>query len=185
MATDATKVRVAVTGAVFRGPTSATAPTGTAGAPDAAFTDLGFIGEDGVEISLPGAGDSTPIRAWQNGTIVRVVRTPSDENPSWAFQMLETTKATVETYFGVTVTQTITEGSFQYEVTNRSHSSYIVDVIDGAELIRDYIPHGIVTGVEAITLANGEPIGYGVTVEGERDPELGYNFKRWATALRT
>ena len=34
-------------------------------------------------------------------------------------------------------------------------------------------------------LANGEPIGYGVTVEGERDPVKGYNFKRWATALKS
>ena len=183
--TDATKVRVAVTGAIFKGPTTATAPTGTSGAPDAAFTDLGFISEDGVEISLPGSGDSTPIKAWQDGTTVRVIRTPSEDNPTWAFKMLETTLATVETYFGVTVDQTATEGSFEYEVTNREHHSYIVDTIDGAELIRDYIPYGIVTEVESITLANGEAIGYGVTVEGERDPVLGFNFKRWATALKT
>lgn len=183
--TDASKVRVAVTGAIFKGPTSATAPTGTSGAPDAAFADLGFIHEDGVEIALPGSGDSNPIKAWQDGTTVRVIRSPSDESPSWSFQMLETTLATVETYFGVTVTQTATEGSFEFSVTNRGHNSYIVDVIDGAELIRDYIPYGIVTEVESITLANGEAIGYGVTVEGERDPVLGYNFKRWATALKT
>lgn len=182
---DATKVRVAVTGAIFKGPTSATAPTGTSGAPDAAFTDLGFIGEDGVEINLPGSGDSTPIKAWQDGTTVRVIRTPSEDSPTWKFRMLETTKATVEEYFGVTVTQTITEGSFEYTVANRGHGAYVVDVIDGAELIRDYVPYGIVTEVEAITLANGEAIGYGVTVEGERDPVLGYNFKRWATALKS
>lgn len=183
--TDATKVRVAVTGAIFKGPTSATAPTGTASAPDAAFIDLGFIGEDGVEISLPDAGDSTPIKAWQDGTTVRVVRTPSEDNPTWVFTMLETTKATVEAYFGVTITQTVTEGSFEYSVTNRSHNSYIVDSIDGAELARDYVPHGIVTSVEAHTLANSDATAYGVTVEGERDPELGYNFKRWATALKS
>ena len=171
--------------AIIRASRTITAPTGTSGAPDAAFTDLGFIHEDGVEISLPGSGDSTPIKAWQNGTTVRTIRTPSEDNPTWAFQMLETTLATVETYFGVTVSQTATEGSFEYQVTNRDHEAYIVDVIDGAELIRDYIPYGIVTQVEAITLANGDPIGYGVTVEGERDPVLGYNFKRWATALKT
>lgn len=182
---DATKVRVAVTGAVFKGPTSATAPTGTSGSPDAAFVDLGFISEDGVEISLPGSGDSTPIKAWQDGTTVRVIRTPSEDNPTWKFKMLETTKATVEEYFGVTVTQTATEGSFEYEVTNREHGAYIVDVVDGAELIRDYVPYGIVTEVESITLATGEAIGYGVTVEGERHPTLGYNFKRWATALKS
>lgn len=181
---DATKVRVAVTGAVFKGPTTAAAPTGTGGA-TTGFTDLGFIGEDGVEINLPDAGDSTPIKAWQDGTTVRVVRTPSDESPSWVFTMLETTKDTIETYFGVTVSQTVTEGSFEFSVSNRGYNSYIVDSIDGAELSRDYVPHGIVSSVDAHSLVNGEATGYRVTVEGERDPELGYNFKRWATALKS
>jgi hypothetical protein len=98
--------------------------------------------------------------------------------------MLETKLETVETYFGVTVTQTATEGSFEYSVTNRDHFSYVVDVVDGAELIRDYIPYGVVTEVGSHTLSNGDPIGYEVTVEGERDPVKNYNFKRWATALK-
>ena len=184
MAQDATDVRIAVTGAVLKGSTSADAPTGTAGAP-AGFTDLGFIGEDGVEIELPDAGDSTPIKAWQNGTTVRVVRTPSEDSPTWHFTMLQTTIETIETYFGVTVTSGATEGSFEYEVTNRGHNSYVVDAVDGSELLRDYVPYGVVTEVGAHTLTNGDVTGYEVTVEGERDPVLGYNFKRWATALKT
>ena len=184
MASDATKVRVAVTGAIFKGLTSATAPTGTAGT-TTGFLDLGFIGEDGVEIELPDAGDSTPIKAWQNGTTVRVIRTPSEDSPSWHFTMLETSKATVETYFGVTVTAAAADGSFEFKVANRPHESYIVDAIDGAELVRDYIPYGIVTSVGTHTLSNGDPMGYEVTVEGELDPVKLYNFKRWATALKT
>lgn len=183
--TDASNVRVAVTGALFEGPTTAAAPDGTATAPDAAMRDLGFLSEDGIEITLPGAGDSTPIKAWQNGTTVRTIRTPSEDNPSWHFTMIETSLATVETYFGVTVTQTATEGSFEYTVSNREHRSYIVDVVDGAELIRDYVPYGVVTDVGAHTLASTDAIAYEVTVEGELDPVKGYNFKRWATALRT
>lgn len=185
MATDATNVRVAVTGALFKGPTTATAPVDEATAPDAAFLDLGYLGEDGIEISLPGAGDATPIKAWQDGTTVRVVRTPSEDNPTYAFVMIEDKKETVETYFGVTITQTVTNGTFEYEVTNRDHHSYIVDVVDGAELIRDYLPYAVVTEVQSITLANSSAIAYGVTVEAERDPSLGYNFKRWSTSLKT
>ena len=181
---DASKVRVAVTGGVFRGPTTATAPTGTSGAPTG-LTDLGFISEDGVEISLPGAGDSSPIKAWQGGTTVRTIRTPSDEVPTWHFIMLETSIKTVETYFGVTVTSTATEGSFEYTVADREHSSYVVDVVDGAELIRDYIPYGVVTEVGSHKLSNGEAIGYEVTVAGDLDPTKKYNFKRFATALKT
>lgn len=183
--TDATKVRVAVTGGIFKGPTTATAPTGTSGAPTG-MTDLGFISEDGVEIELPEAGDSEPIKAWQNGTTVRVIRTPTEDNPTWTFTMLETSIETVETYFGVEVTSTADEGSFEFKSdTLRPHDTYIVDVVDGAELIRDYIPYGIVTSVGSHTLANGEPIGYQVTVEGELSPTAGFNFKRFATSLKT
>lgn len=184
MALDADNVRVAVTGAVFSGLTSAAAPTGTAGAPTG-FTDLGFISEDGVEIELPDAGDSTPIKAWQNGTTVRTIRTPSEDNPTWHFTMIETKIETVEEYFGVTVTSGATEGSFEFDNSVRPYKSYVVDAIDGAELLRDYIPKGIVTSVGAHTLSNGDPIGYEVTVEGELNSTLGYNFKRWATALKT
>lgn len=181
---DATKARSWLSGAVFKGPTTAAAPTGTAGAP-VGFRDLGFLSEDGVEIELPGAGDSEPKKAWQNSTTVRTIRTPSEDNPTWTFTMLETTKDTVETYFGVTITSGATEGSFEFSVVNRGYNSYIIDGIDGAELQRDYVPLGIVTEVGAHTLSNGEITGYEVTIEGERDPVKGYNFKRWATALKT
>jgi hypothetical protein len=184
MTLDATKAGVAVTGAVMKGLTSATAPTGTGGT-TTGFTDLGYISEDGVEVELPDSGDATPIKAWQNGTTVRTIRTPSEDNPTWHFTMLETNLAAVETYFGVTVTQTATEGSFQYTVASRGYNSYIVDAIDGAELQRDYIPKGIVASVGAHTLSNGEITGYEVTVEGELDTVKGFNFKRWATRLKT
>lgn len=184
MATDASKVRIAVTGGVFKGLTTATAPTGTTGAPTG-FTDLGFLGEDGVEIELPDAGDSEPIKAWQGGTTVRVIRTPSEDNPTWHFTMLETNKETVETYFGVSISQTATEGSFEFKNSLRPYNSYVVDAIDGAELLRDYIPKGVVTSVGAHSLSNSDATGYEVTVEGEFDSAKGYNFKRWATALKS
>jgi len=184
MALDASKVRSAVTGAVSRGATGATAPTGT-GSALTGFTDLGYISEDGVDIELPDAGDATPIKAWQNGATVRTVRVPSEDAPTWHFTMLETKLETVETYFGVTVTQGVSEGSFTYTVTSRGHNSYVVDVVDGAELIRDYIPYGIVSSVGAQTLSNGDIVGYEVTIDGEMSPTTGYNFKRWATALKS
>jgi hypothetical protein len=70
-------------------------------------------------------------------------------------------------------------------VTNRSASSYVVDGVDGAELMRDYIPRGVVSEVGPHVLSNGEVSGYEVTVEGEYDPVKLYNFKRWSTGLKT
>lgn len=185
MAVDATKVRVAVTGAVMKGLSSATAPTGTGGT-TTGFTDVGGISEDGVTLSLPDNGDSTPIKVWQNGATVRTVRSTSDDLPTLAFTMVETSLSTIETYFGVTVTQTLTEGSFEYKVQNRTASSYVLDVIDGAELIRLYVPKGLVASVGEITLANTEAIGYQVTLELENGGTgKDFNFKSWLTALKS
>lgn len=187
MTLDASKVRVAVTGAVFRGTTSMTAPTGTSGAPSGgSVADLGYINEDGVEIELPDAGDSTPIKAWQNGTTVRTIRTPTEDLPTWHFTMMETKKETIETYFGVTVTQGVSEGSFEYVASAaRPVNSYVIDAVDGVELLRDYIPRGVVASVGGHTLANEEPTTWEVTIEAEFDSVKGYNFKRWATALKS
>lgn len=185
MAVTPSNVRVAVTGAVSKGLTSATAPTGTASALTG-FTDLGGISEDGVTLALPDAGDSTPIKVWQNGATVRTLRSTSDDLPTISFTMVETSLATIETYFGVTVTQTSAEGSFEYKVQNRGHDSYVLDVVDGPELERNYIPKGIVTSVEEITLANTEAIGYGVTIEMENGGAgKDYNFKSWRTSLKS
>lgn len=185
MTLDANNVRVAVTGAIFKGAHGADAPTGTSGAP-ADRVDLGYISEDGIAVELPDAGDATPIRAWQNNTVVRTIRTPGEDNPTWTFTMLETKIESVETYFGVTVTPGATEGSFDFIAgADRPANDYVVDVIDGAELQRDHIPRGVVATVGTHTLANGEVLGYEVTVEGEFDPSAGYNFRRWSTALKT
>src|SRR4051794_6611910 len=107
MATDSSLVRVAVTGAVSVGLTSATAPTGTASALTG-FDDLGLVGEDGV---TEARGRSTnSIKAWQNGATVRTVVT--DGELTYHFVMLETKKETVETYYGTTVTEAVADGSF-------------------------------------------------------------------------
>lgn len=184
MAVTESNVRVAVTGAVSKGLTSATAPTGTA-ATLTGFTDLGGISEDGVTLSLPDNGDSTPIKIWQNGATVRTVRETSDDLPTLSFTMVETSLETVETYFGVEVTQAVSEGSFEYVAQNRGADSYVLDVIDGAELIRLYVPQGVVASVGEINLTNADAIGYEVTIECELDSGVGYNFKTWLTALKS
>lgn len=177
-------VLVAVTGAVSKGLVSATAPTGTSSTLTG-FTDVGGISEEGVQLALPDNGDPTPIKVWQGGAQVRTVRTTSDDLPTITFVMVETSIASIETYFGVTVTQTSTEGSFEYKVQNRTPGSYVLDVIDGAELIRSYWPRGVVASVNEIGLTNTDAIAYGVTIEGELDTTRNYNFKQWMTKLKS
>lgn len=185
MALSEANVRVAVTGAVMHGATSAAAPTGTAGTATG-FTDLGYVTEDGVTVTLPGQGDSTPIKAWQNGATVRTVRSATEDNPTVTFTLMETSIDAVEAALGVTVTSTATEGSYEIDTTDvRAASSWIVDVIDDAELIRTYVPSGTPVGEVEIVFQNQAPIGYAVTLDCERDSTAGYNLKTWATALKT
>lgn len=180
MAVTPANVDVGITGAVSKGLVSATAPTAH-GSTLTGFVDLGGISEDGVQLTLPDAGESTPIKVWQNGATVRTVRSSSDDLPTLVFTMLETSLATIETYFGVTVDDT--DGSFTYVVENRDPASYVLDVVDGSKVWRVYVPQGVVTSVTEITVANATATGYGVTIECELDAGVSYNFKSWHSAL--
>lgn len=176
-------VAVAVTGAVSVGNVGATAPTGTATALTG-FTDLGFIHEDGITESQPASGDATKIKAWQNGATVRTVRSASEDNPTYTFTMLETKKEVVEAYYNTTVTQSVTEGTFVIDTQKlRERKAYVLDVIDGAELERIYVPQGEITEVGEKVYANGEAIGYEVTIEAHRDSAIAGNAKVWNTRL--
>lgn len=184
MALSSDNVRVAVTGAVYSGPTDTTAPTGTATAVTG-FDDLGFVSEDGITVSFPESGDAEPIKAWQNGATVRTVRSTSDDVPTISLTLIETKLEVIETVFGVTVTQTATEGSFELDTsTTREPRSFVVDVIDGDELIRVYVPRGVVSAVGDLSLTSTTAIGYEVTIDCER-ASAGFNLKTWMTALQT
>jgi hypothetical protein len=48
--------------------------------------------------------------------------------------------------------------------TTGGKKSFVIDVIDGSEAIRAYIPTGEVLTVGEMVFQNGEPIGFDVTV---------------------
>lgn len=187
MALDSTKVRVAVTGALYVDITnSATAPTGTASALAAGFKDQGYVSEDGVTLTLPDGGDVTNLKAWQGNATVRVIRSPSEDSPQLSFTLIETKLETIQTVFGVTVTQTSTEGAFVYDSNaTRTTTRLVLDVVDGAELIRAYAPQFVVTSIGEVNLTSTDAIGWQVTGDMQRDTTLGGNFKSWMTALKT
>lgn len=188
MANDQTKVAVAVTGSIFRAPVGTAAPTSQATALDAAFLagELGYIGENGVTQTIPASGDSTPIKAWQNGSTIRILRSPSEDPATFSFVALETNKTVVESWAGATVTQTATEGSYTLNSTaTRTHYSWVIDVVDGAELERIYIPDGVVFEVGDRVYANQEPIGYEMTISADYNSGISGNAKVWSTRLKS
>ena len=181
MALNSANVRVAVTGAVMVGPTSTAAPTGTTSA-TTGFADLGLISEAGV---TEARGRSTnSIKAWQNGTEARVVVT--DGTLTYHFTMLETNPATVAAYYGATVTPGVADGSFVIVPTSTGgRKSFLIDVVDGAELLRVYVPQGEITEVGDKVYNGTDPIGYEVTVSAYYDSTISGNAKVWATALKS
>lgn len=156
MALSADNVNVAVTGKVYVAPTSATAPTGS-DSTLTGFTELGYVSADGITVTHDRS--TSQIRAWQNSDLVREVTT--EATTTYALMLLESNEDVIEAYFGAT----ITGGKIQVNPSSTGgRKSWVIDVVDGADVIRHYIPTGEVTAVEAQTFANGEAIGYGITI---------------------
>ena len=175
--TDSTKVRVAVTGEVSVAPTGTAAPTDADTALPAAFKALGFVSEDGVTETRDRS--TNDIKAWQNAATVRTVVT--DATLTYQMTLIETNADTVELFYGTTVDGV--EGSFAIiPASTGGRKSFVIDVVDGDELIRTYVPSGEVTEVGDRVYASGEPIGYDVTITAYPD-NTGKAAEVFTTAL--
>ena len=174
MALDSDKVRVAVTGAVYVGPTSATAPTNSSSTLTG-FTDLGYVSSDGITETIDKT--TNQIRAWQNGSLVREVI--SEGTYSVTLTFIETKLEVLELYFG----STITDGELDGDPTKSGgRKSFVMDIVDGSIIERTYIPAGEVTAVGERTLASGEAVGYNVTITAYADTD-NVTFKKFFSEL--
>lgn len=161
MTLTAANVRVGVTGSVYTAPTGTALPTTVGGALNAAFIDLGYISEDGVTTST--STDTNDIKAWQNGDIVRKVMTSHDF--TMAFTMLETNENTLAVYYGnFTHGAGAASGTAQVKGVQGYRGEWVVNVVDGTDLIRVVVPDGQVTDRGDVVYVNGDPIGYEITV---------------------
>lgn len=187
MANNAANTLVAVTGSFYADiANTATAPTDTSTALNAAFIDMGYVSEDGVSLTMPSTGDTTPIKAWQGGATVRILRSATTDSPQLKLRLIETKSDVIKTVFGVTVTQAVAEGSFVLNATAiRTPFRAVLHVIDGAELIRIYAPAAAVADIGEIKFANQEAIGYEITLDLQYDATLGGNAKTFMTRIKT
>lgn len=156
MALTADNVVVGITGKVYVGATSATAPTAS-DSTLTGFTELGYVSSDGVTFTTDRS--TNQIRAWQNADLVR--ETVTEGTVTYGFTLLETTTDVLEAYFG----GTLTAGKIELNPTSTGgRKSFVIDVVDGAKVIRHYVPSGEILSIEAQQIQNGEAIAYGVTV---------------------
>lgn len=157
MATNASNVRVGVTGAAYHAPLGTTVPTDAKTAPAATFKEVGYISEDGVVQSI--STDTSDIKAWQNGDIVRKVQTSHDI--TFQFSMLETTKDSTGLYYADP-----DASDTKVTVTGKQsvHEAWVLDVKDGKDNVRIVIPDGQVTERGDITWSGSDAIMYDVTI---------------------
>jgi hypothetical protein len=181
VALNSENVRVAVTGAWYVGPTTATAPTSATSQLPVTMADLGYLSEDGLTETRDRS--TNQIRAWQNSALVR--ENVTESSIQYTGTLIETKRETVEAYYGTAVAA---DGSIKIDPGKTGgRKSYVVDVIDGDDLIRIWVPSGEVTEVGDQVYANGEPIGYEITVTGYSvtiDGET-YSAVKWYSALDT
>jgi hypothetical protein len=156
MALTADNVVVGITGKVYVGATSATAPTSSTSSLTG-FSELGYVSADGVEFATDRA--TNQIRAWQNADLVR--ESVTEATVTYSFTLLETNQEVIETYFG----STMIDGKIELVPTaTGGRKSFVIDIVDGAKNIRHYVPSGEVLSIEAQTVQNGEAVAYGITV---------------------
>jgi hypothetical protein len=158
-------VIVGVTGDVYTAPLATALPADVDTALNAAFAAVGYISEDGVVTST--STDTTDIRAWQLGTIVRKVQTSHDF--TLQFAMLETNEKSLQVYYGnFTAGPTTASGVVAVTGAQGYRAAWVFDVLDSGSStegqIRIVVPDGQVTEYEDVAYVNGDAAMYGVTV---------------------
>ena len=157
MALTASNVLVGVTGGVFFAPTGTALPTSPSASKNAAFLEVGYLTEDGITQSI---GDTTTeIKAWQNADVVRRIQT--DHSAQFKLVLMETNANTLAAYSG----DNYSAGVEQVKGGVMPRKAWILDVVDGSNLIRIVIPDGQITERGDIQYVNGDAITRPITIE--------------------
>ena len=178
MANVSANVRVAVTGAFAFAETDTAAPTDASTALPVDWKTVGYIGEDGVTETRDRS--TTAIIAWQNSDNVRTVTTES--SIQLQFVGIETNANMIGLYYGAEVA---TDGSVEIVPSSTGgRRAAVLDYVDGADMVRMYLPEAELLETGDQVMASGEPVGYDVTIVGYPGPD-GWSAKKWFSALDT
>lgn len=158
----AAAVTVGITGELYVGATSTTAPTSSTSALNAGFVGLGYVSEDGVTESYEDTVED--IIAWQGATVVR--STTTESKATLQCTLIETKGEVLELFHKGSSVAVVSAGQWKIDVVAPTSDprSFVLDVVDGSKHIRIYVASGEVTERGEIKYANGEPVGYDVTI---------------------
>lgn len=164
MAVDSDELVVAADASVHVAPVGTTGPSDIATALDAAFVDLGYTSEDGIEMTP--SVDINEIRAHQ--ALYPVRRNVTGRSLDLGFTVLQWNQEAIKLAFG--------GGSFATTVGPPAYHTYTppapedidyralaLEWQDGTKTYRLHVPKALVTDTSAITLARSDAAGLPLT----------------------
>jgi hypothetical protein len=162
MTLNAAAVRIGITGELYSAPTGTARPTTSTDVLNAAYTGLGYISEDGVTEEPD--DNVERIVAWQNATVVRANTTES--TTTLQCTLIETKGAVLEAYHKGSTVEVVSAGQWKIDVKapTEDRRQWVLDVIDGTKHLRFDVPDGEILDRGAIVYANGEAVGYEITI---------------------
>lgn len=165
MAVNSTNVaagKPAITGALSVAATSATLPTDATTALDAAFTGLGYIGEDGMVQTIERTVEN--IRAWGGET---VLTSQTEFTETFQITLIEVLNPDVrsEVFGASNVTGTLATGiTTKVTAEEMQDRAWVFDLVLHGAVSRIVIPFGKVTEIGEVNYSDGDVVGYPVTI---------------------
>lgn len=164
-----------ITGAVYVGATSLTAPTTADEALASGFACLGYVSSDGLVISeKPTAED---IKAWGGDVVDTAV---TEAGVTAKFTMIETLNPEVQkvVHSDANVSGALATGLTAISnMKEKDTKIFVFDTILRGAIRRIVIPRGKVSEVEDVTYKDDSAVGHGVTLKALADSAGNYKYE--------
>jgi hypothetical protein len=153
------------TGLLWMAVPGSTAPTDTGTALAAAWKNMGGITEDGATIKQNVSNKK--IKIYGSTATQRTIITDQEYTVQVAFA--ETNARSQEVYFRQalnSISPAVSTGAFSLTVGSQGRQLYaaVIDVVDGSNRLRYYMPSVEATDFGDLKIGNSEAIAYGVTL---------------------
>lgn len=159
MAIDATKIKVAGSGAIWKAPSGTTLPSDSTTAYGSGFVNLGWISDGGFEIDQ--SLKTKNVMGWQSVEVLRVVNTSIER--SVKFSALESNKETVQLAWGGATITAGTSGAYTVDLPAAQVINEFVlgiDWFDGSTTQRILIKRAVLKSLPKVKFSRQDAINY-------------------------
>ena len=163
MPLDASKIKIAGSGSVWKAPAGPTLPTTSSAALDAAFKNLGY-GSNGFELSQD--LKTKEINAWQTLEVVRLINTSVSR--SFMFEALESNNDTVALAWGGATITAGTAGAYTLTIPDSQtvqEFCLVIDWNDGATTQRIVVPRAALKTLPKVKYGRDDAIVYSMEIQ--------------------